>query len=121
MLKNEPARQKRKRLRDRFVFASIEMTGTLKKFPIASRNRCSSTLPESSTCAVHEPPFRFEASCSGFLRDGTPLASRRSMSDLLSGGIHSAALRQMQGSPNRNRERAGHAHRVILLHAGDRV
>ena len=53
MLENEPARQDRKRLADRSFFASIEMTGTLKKFPIAresaARRPCRNRGPASST------------------------------------------------------------------------
>src|SRR5205085_8511576 len=50
---------------------------------IASRKRCSSTLPESSTWLVHEPPFKFEASCAASSGEDTPLANRRSIKDLL--------------------------------------
>src|SRR5436853_1411287 len=106
------------------VFGSIEMTGTRKKFPITLRKRCSSTFPESSTCAVQEPPFMFCASWSASSREGTPLASKRSTTDWLAvrfTALVYPTLGQIQHTPDRNSQGASHALRVILLQTRNRV
>src|SRR5207248_1839978 len=69
------------------VLASSVTTGTRKKFPMAARNRCSSTLPESSTWVVQEPPLRFCASWAASSRDSTPPAIKRSTIDLLTAAL----------------------------------
>src|SRR4029077_5600844 len=84
------------------------------------RSRFSSPLPESRTWLVQEPPFRFWASCTASSREGTPLASRRSMTDWLGAGF-TRSLWQMQRASHRNGERAGHAHGIIFLQARDGV
>src|SRR5207247_11247550 len=63
--------------------AAIQPTGPWKKFPIAARKRCSSTLPESSTWPTQEPPLKFDASCAASSPDGTPLSSSKLISDWL--------------------------------------
>src|SRR5437660_10372862 len=100
------------------VFGSIEINGTWKKFPITPRNRFSSTLPESSTWLVQEPPLRLEASCTASSREGTPLASKRSMTDWLAVGFTRSSW-QMKCLHHRKRECAVHAHVMIFLQARD--
>jgi hypothetical protein len=56
VLEDEPARQDEQSRRS-MLLASIEMTGTLKKSPMALRKSCSSTFPELRTSAVHELPL----------------------------------------------------------------
>src|SRR5437660_174557 len=62
-------------------FESLDTTGTRKKFPIAPRKRCSSTLPESSTWLTHEPPLRFVVNCAASSVEGTPLSSSKLIND----------------------------------------
>src|SRR5207302_940940 len=88
--------------------ASIETTGTRKKFPIELRKRCSSTLPESSTWPTHEPPFRFNASCAASSRDGTPLSRSKLISDWLATEL-TGSSRQMQCPSHGVGKRAGDA------------
>src|SRR6476659_9215259 len=111
------------------LLASSVTTGTRKKFPMAVRNRCSSTLPESSTCVVQEPPLRFCASWAASSRDATPPAIKRSMIDLLTVALMSSpadsalrspfSLRQMQCPPDRSVQLTSYAHGIILLETGD--
>src|SRR5438270_158509 len=89
---------------------------------MAERNRCSSTLPESSTWVVQEPPLRFCASWAASSRDSTPPAIKRSTIDLLTAAlIRYFSLGQMQCPTHRVGERATHPHRVIFLQACDGV
>src|SRR5205814_3861147 len=93
--------------------ASIEITGTRKKFPIAPRKRCSSTLPESRTWPTHEPPFRFIANCAASSFEGTPLSSSKLIRDRLGAEFIERNSRQVQRAPNRIGKRAGHVHGII--------
>src|ERR1700751_3897208 len=96
---------------------------------MAARNRCSSTLPESSTWVVQEPPLRFCASWAASSRDATPPAINRSMIDLLTAALISSpadsalpslfSLRQMQCPPDRFVQLTSYAHGLILLKTGD--
>src|SRR2546429_9481787 len=76
---------------------------------MAARNRCSSTLPESSTWVVQEPPLRFCASWAASSRDSTPPAIKRSTIDLLTAAfilipLVAAVGARPQRSPNDRRE-----------------
>src|SRR6266705_5329166 len=101
--------------------ASSEITGARKKFPIAPRNRCSSTLPESSTWPTHEPPFRFIANCSASSFEGTPLSSSKLTKDRLGVELIQQNSRHVQCAPHRLGKRAGDAHGIILLQARNGV
>src|SRR5207253_11176808 len=96
-------------------FASMETTGTRKKFPTAPRNRCSSTLPESSTWPTHEPPFRFVASWIASSFEGTPLSSSKLIRDWLGAAFIQKNSRHMKCAPHRIVEHPGDAHGIVLL------
>src|SRR5207247_11434208 len=78
------------------------------------RNWFSSTLPESSTCPVHDPPFRPETSCAASSRQGTPLARSKSITELLTGAFIWIS-RQMQRASNRMGKSGGHAQGTVRL------
>src|SRR6266487_5678599 len=102
-------------------FASMETTGTRKKFPIALRNRCSSTLPESSTWPTHEPPFRFVANWTASSFEGTPLSSSKLIRDWLGAAFIQKNSRHMKRAPHRIVEHPGDVHGIVLLQPRDGV
>src|SRR5438128_9286177 len=99
----------------------METTGTRKKFPIAPRKRCSSTLPESSTWLTHEPPLRFVANWAASSFEGTPLSSNKLIRDWLGAEFIQENSRHVQRAPHGIGKRAGDAHGIILLHPRDRI
>src|ERR1017187_1889156 len=83
------------------ALGSSETKGTRKKSPIAPRKRSSFTLPESITCATHEPPLRFCASSVASSCVGTPPASNRSIIDWLAGDLIAVAANRAATIPCR--------------------
>src|SRR5438034_10696522 len=95
----------------------METTGTRKKFPIAPRNRCSSTFPESSTWPTHDPPFRFIANCSASSFEATPLSSSKLIRDRVGAEFIKGNSRHVSCAAHGIGKRDGDAHGIILVQA----
>src|SRR5205814_7660833 len=99
----------------------METTGTRKKFPIAPRQRCSSTLPESSTWLTHEPPFKFVANWAASSCEETPLCSSKLIRDWLGAEFMQRNSGHVQRPPSSMCMRSGDCHRVDAFHAVNTV